>query len=148
MPTSARSRTWPTRRARQKGVTLIELLIALSVLSMSALIAASAMNAGLPQSAVNQAAELLVSDLKRARLDAQKTGEDAVIKISPDSYELAGGEVRHPGRGVTLETDAAQREIAFSRSFAHQGGAVTVTKGGRRAVIIVHPITGKVERVE
>lgn len=148
MPISAKSNILPEPCWRQRGVTLVELLIALSVLSMSALIAASAMNAGLPQHAVNQAAELLVSDLKRARLDAGKTGEDRIIRISADSYELAGGEVRHPGRGVTLETDAAQREIAFSRSFAHQGGAVTVTKGDRRAVIIVHPITGKVERVE
>lgn len=135
-------------RSRQHGVTLIELLITLSVLSLGALISASSINAALPQRAVHQTAEQLVTDLKRARLIAQKTSEAVSLSVSANGYAIDSIDLhRKFSNGVTFELNAAG-EIAFSHSFANLGGKITIRKSNRYAVILVQPITGKIERIE
>ncbi len=153
MRTSARNNTAiiPVRlwRGAQSGVALIELLITLSVLSFATLIGANAMNAALPQRALQHSAELLIADLKAARLAAQKTGEEVSVKFESDEYSVEGGGAKTLPRGMTmLLEDAVEESIIFTRRFANPGGKITLSKGAHRAIIQVYPITGKVERVE
>jgi prepilin-type N-terminal cleavage/methylation domain-containing protein len=145
MPISARSKT-EQRKSLQHGLTLIELLITLSILSLGALIAAGGINRALPQRAVDFAAEQLVSDLKRARLEAKKTGAPVTVSFSADGYAAPGLFDRNFDNGVALQLDGNSGDIVFDLNFASLGGAVTLGKGRRQAIVKVHAITGKVER--
>ena len=145
MPTSTRSKP-ELRKRRQQGLTLIELLITLSILSLGALIAAGGRNRALPQRTVDFAAEQLVSDLKRARLEAQKSGAPVTVRFAQSGYAASGLFDRDFGDGVTLQLDGDRGDIVFDWNFASLGGAVMLKKGRRQAIVKVHAITGKVER--
>jgi prepilin-type N-terminal cleavage/methylation domain-containing protein len=149
MPTSAKDKDALARR-RQSGVTLIELLVTLSILSMGALIAANAVNNRLPQQTVNQIAERLVADLKRARLYAQQTGDAVTVHFTADEYSsgaLAIGRILPSGMSMGFGK-ADDAIVEFSSSFAHSGSEIRIQKGRASAVVLVHPITGKIERID
>lgn len=145
MPTSARN-----KQQRQQGLTLFELLVALSILSLSVLVSANAFRAFSPRIAVDQAAEQLVADLKRARLHARQTGERVAISPTETGYEISSLQLTRTLRNdlVASWRSDAEGVVAFTQRFANLGGRVEIRKGNRRAVVLVHPITGKVERVE
>ncbi len=133
----------------QRGLTLLELLITLSVLSFAMLIASNAIGAGSNRLAVEQAAERLISDLKKARLIAEKSGDNVALYGTEIGYEIPALSLSRDGGGkVAYNWSVKDREIRFSPRFAALGGKVVITKGERRAVIFVHPITGKIERVK
>lgn len=121
----------------------------LSVLSLAALVTASAMNRTLPQRALDQAAEQLVTDLKRARLEAQSTGSPITIAFNQTDYRSEPAIIdRTLANAVLIAQLESENQIVFSRSFANLGGRLVLKKNDRRAVIFIHPITGKIERVQ
>lgn len=137
-------------RREQSGLTLLELLITLSILSLAAGVIVSAINTRSPRYAVHQTAEQLVADLKRARLEAQKTNEPVSVLFADTYYEISGSDLRRtPPNGVEIRlTGADEDAITFSTAFAHPGGKITIEKGKASAVVVVHPITGKVGRID
>ena len=143
-------RNRPAIRQQQVGLTLLELLITLSILSLAAGVTVSAINARSPRYAVHQTAEQLVTDLKRARLEAQKTGKAVSVRFADNQYEVSAWELqRTPPHGVSIRLSGADQDvIAFSSVFAHLGGEVRIEKGNASAVVIVRPITGKVARID
>ncbi len=137
-------------RLHQRGFTLIELLIVLSIFSFTTLIAASAINARSPRLVIDQTAEQLVTDLKRARLEAQQSGERIAVARSDTGYMISSLNLDRRFRGdLTIDwaTNAVEG-IVFADQFANPGGRIEITKSRRRAVILVHAITGKIERIE
>lgn len=136
-------------RLRQHGLTLVELLVTLSVLSLGALIAVSSMNRALPQRALNHAAEQLVTDLKRARLHAQKHGVPVAVsfeekRYASDSIRLS----RILESNIVIQTEESADEIVFSQSFATLGGSIVLQIEDRRVIIKTDPIIGKITRVD
>jgi prepilin-type N-terminal cleavage/methylation domain-containing protein len=137
-------------RLHQCGFTLIELLIVLSIFSFATLIAASAINARSPRLVIDQTAEQLVTDLKRARLEAQQSGERIAVARSDAGYMISSLNLDRRFRGdLTIDWATNSVEgIVFADQFANPGGRIEITKSRRRAVILVHAITGKIERIE
>ncbi len=134
----------------QLGLTLVELLLALSILSLGALISASAINARSPRLAIDQTAEQVVTDLKRARLHAQETGEKVSVTPLDDGYivsELALTRLLRSDLDVKWMSNSIEG-IIFAERFANPGGRIEISKNGHSAVIRIHAITGKIERVE
>lgn len=145
MPTSGRNRP-----GGPKGFTLFELLVTLSILSFGALMAANAFRIYSPRIAVDQTAEQLVADLKRARLHARETGARVSATPTESGYRISQLNIR---RNLRSDLDVrwnseANGAVVFTPSFANLGGVIEIRKGRRRAVVRVHPITGKVERIE
>jgi|GEM_PF-6326713 len=138
------------KRLRQRGLTLVELLLMLSIMSLAILISASAINARSPRLAIDQAAEQLVTDLKRARLKAQESGERVAVTRSDAGYLISTLNLDRQFRNdLNIEWLANSVDgIVFAGQFANPGGRIEITKSGRRAIILVHAITGKIERIE
>jgi len=137
-------------RPHQRGFTLVELLFVLSIFSFATLIAASAINARSPRLIIDQTAEQLVTDLKRARLEAQQSGERVAVARSDAGYMISNLNLNRRFRGdlaIDWATNSVEG-IVFADQFANPGGRIEITKNQRRAVILVHAITGKIERIE
>ncbi len=134
----------------QLGLTLVELLLALSILSLGALISASAINARSPRLVVDQAAEQVVTDLKRARLHAQETGEKVSVAPHDNGYVISKLDLKRLLRSdLDVQWSSNSIEgIVFAERFANPGGRIEISKSGRKAIILIHAITGKIERVE
>ncbi len=137
-------------RFGQRGLTLVELLFVLSIFSFTTLIAASAINTRSPRLVIDQTAEQLVTDLKRARLEAQQSGERVAVMRSDAGYLISSLNLdRRFQRDLNIEWATNSVEgIVFADQFANPGGRIEIAKNRRRAVILVHAITGKIERIE
>lgn len=133
---------------RQEGFTLFELLIALSILSFGVLLSVNAFRAYSPRIAVEHAAGQLVADLKRARLHAKQTGEDVTVSTTETGYAITPLSVRRESDELRYSWTGEPGGIVFTRRFSNLGGRIEISKGRRRAVVVVHAITGKVERFE
>jgi len=137
-------------RFHQRGFTLVELLFVLSIFSFATLIAASAINARSPRLVIDQTAEQLVTDLKRARLEAQASGDRITVTRSDMGYMISSLNLERRFRAdLTIDWATNSVEgIVFADQFANPGGRIEITKNRRRAIILVHAITGKIERIE
>lgn len=81
-------------RHGQAGFTLLELLVIMAILGIIAGIFGLFLIRALRQNELRDAAYQLISDLRRARSGAQKTGVDNVVEIVPNTsgYSLKVGD--------------------------------------------------------
>ncbi|MFD2608375.1 Tfp pilus assembly protein FimT/FimU [Deinococcus taklimakanensis] len=106
---------------RTAGLTLLEMLVVLAILGIIAGIFYMNLMNSIRQQDVRNAAYQLVTDLRRARTDAQKTGQPVTVRIvnSTSSYarQVAGAaeQTRTLERGVTVQsTGAAASSLAVT----------------------------------
>ena len=144
MPTSARNSA-----AASRGFTLAEMLVALAVASLGALLVAASINARSPRLLVNRAADELLVDLKRARLLSETSGDRVRLTATPDGYEAtAAGIDRSLPRAITIEWNGARTaEIDFASGFDQSGMEIRISARKTEALISIAPVTGKITRV-
>lgn len=130
--------------SRQKGVTLIELLVTLSVLAISLTIAAFSFKEVISRNQVNTAANDLVGALNFARSEAVTRGQTVAVCRSVDGIEpdAPGTPVPscHTGGGnwadgwiVFVDADGNGARGAgeeLLRTYAQQRGGVTMVGNG------------------
>ena len=141
--------TFTRNRRRGRGFTLVEMLVALAILSIASLIAASAINAHSPRLMVDSAANALVIDLKRARLEAGMRGAPIEIQGAANGYRSSkiGLDQSFP-RGVTaLWNGKTAGILVISSGLRQKGGEVVIEKAGASARIDVEAFTGRISRV-
>lgn len=135
---------------RQTGLTLVELLLALSIMSLGVWVSAGAFKTLSPRIHVEQAAQQIINDLKSARLRAVETNELVNVIQTEQGYAIEALSLERSLRDdleVTWDT-ASLTGVSFSNNFANPGARIEVRKQKRRAVILIHPITSRIEKVE
>ena len=140
-------------RTRQAAFTLLELLLAMSILAIVAGIFGFTLIGTYRANQVREAASQLTADLRQARSEALKTGQSASITVAANSstytFTRAGTpQTRTLPAGVTL-TGAVGTSVVYVAPTGTTGGnGVTWTltsPGGTRSLKVkVIGITGKV----
>jgi type II secretion system protein H len=150
--------------AGRAGYTLVELLVALVVLSILTGMAAPRMTGLLTRNRLDQAANQLVGDVAYARMVAVRAGQRVSVEFSDAGYRIARADVaeatkvvnlarEHPG--MRLEVREGQNPgvpgtLTFdSRGVLRQGEGLRLVllRDGQAAVLDV-TVTGKVERAK
>lgn len=136
---------------KQAGLTLLELLMALALLGLFAAAAASGLRMDAAHVDVKLASERLLADLKQARRAAETSGAPVRIAFGPDHYAVAALDLDRPlPRGVDIAVtpgaaDASDiDEIAFGPGLRFASYRIAVSKGSRRASIVIDPLTHRI----
>lgn len=139
-------RTSSKDRVRQEGVSVVELLAVLAVLSIAAGSAAGFVRAASPTIVLKSTRAMLENDLKAARNTALAKGIQLSAQIDSTGYRFSERQIsRAWPKGVTAFDEATQEiEIIFFDDGSSNGGVVTLSKGQQEAQIIINAITGRV----
>jgi type IV fimbrial biogenesis protein FimT len=83
-------------RKRQKGFTLVELMVVIGILAVLGAVALPAITRTIPNYQLRAAARELVIDFKKAKLEAVKRGRTVILKFTPETPGSpdAGGSYR------------------------------------------------------
>jgi len=142
-------RTSARNRSAEAGLTLVETLIAVAILSLATGVAGGVIGALSPRLVVERAVDQLLVDLKRARLEAETAGTPVVLRIEPDGYVVNALKLERKfqsGISVHWENDELNA-FAFNPGFAQLGSAITLTKGRYAAEVSIAPVSGRITRV-
>lgn len=142
-----------SRQCAERGVTLFELLIALAILAVAAGFVGSAMGRSLEGRAFDRTVRTVADDLRRGRLAALESGEPVLVEVDEDGYRIAREAIeRRWPEDVTADWRAMRdgRRIATDRftigsdRIAALHLQVAITRGERRRVVIMDPVTARV----
>lgn len=130
-------------RLRQKGVTLLELLMVLAILALMAAVTVNTVSTNSPRIAVKLASEQLLADLKRTRLEADARNTPLKLIFSQHGYLIEALSIdRVTPKGVSIEVlESQDPSVIIGPSFWLNGYSIALTKNGSRAVIVVEPVT-------
>lgn len=145
---------------RQKGYTLLEMLVTLGIISLMALAIPSLITGLWPGVQLKSAESQIKSDLVQMRVEARLTGQPAGLMIgeNSDTYILLPSqEVRtlKPGIKVSLsphpelffqETEP-EVQILFFPNGRSSGGILHINKDTSEALLQVDWLTSKIEKV-
>ena len=95
------------------GYSLIEVLVALAIISVLSGLAAASFAAQQPHLRLNHAARALVSDLRWARQLAIASGQPVVLLLDPDRDQYRIEKASQPGIPVGLVRDFQDRRQGF-----------------------------------
>lgn len=137
-----------TECVAQRGVTLFEMLVALSILSMSAGVAAAAIARASPRLAVDRTADTLVLDLKRARLLAETSGAPVTVRADINGYDIPALKVaRDYPRGLIVAWNGEDAfEVSIGGGLDQAAAEILLSKGNSEARVSVAPVTGRIRR--
>jgi len=99
------------KQGRNKGFTLVEMLIVVAMIGIVLGVAATTLLRALPDYRLRGAARELLFDLQKARLEAVKRNRTVLVEFAPQAYAPAGERGRFricvddPANGVCDPTD-------------------------------------------
>jgi type IV fimbrial biogenesis protein FimT len=101
------------KQGRNKGFTLVEMLIVIAMIGIVLGVAATTLLRALPDYRLRSAARELLFDLQKARLEAVKRNRPVLVEFSPQAYDPAGErggytlcvDIDTPANGVCDPTD-------------------------------------------
>ncbi len=140
-------------RQTEHGFTLLELLIALSIFAAVASLSGVALTGTLSHLRHERAAEQLVSDLRRASLEARTQGTDTRILVTETGYSVPALDVERVWpRDVTAVwriREAGRWQLAAglvlpSRTVASPEVRIELARGSETLPIRIDPVTGRV----
>jgi general secretion pathway protein H len=136
-------------RSQQRGFTLIELMVVLTILSLLALTGSTAISAAVPAMRFKAATRLLADDLRAARRTAIQESRETTVRILRDRYAPSAG-ARPPALPVGTELsllDAPGRpadRIRFFPDGSSTGGHIVLRLGERKGGVTVDWLSGRV----
>jgi general secretion pathway protein H len=149
----------PTLKRRNAGLTLVEVVVALTIAALLTAVAVPAVGSALERVRANGGMRDLVVALKTTRHEARASGAEALFTLDVGArvYRIAGGRERAlnapDGATVTLLTAESERlteaagAIRFFPDGSSTGGTITVTHRGREQRVEVDWLTGHVRVV-
>ncbi len=127
-------------------MTLIETLVVMALTAMLSAIAFPQLDDAVDRLRLSQASAMIVSDLQRARGEAQRRGAASfAIRADGRSYVVAAGRAVALPNGARLSTRDG-RALAFFADGSSSGGVLLLQDGGRRVLFGVDAATGLVRR--
>jgi general secretion pathway protein H len=146
-------------KRRSIGITLIEVVVALTIATLLTAAAVPAIGRALDRLRANGSTRELVVALKSTRQQARASGTDALFTLDVDTrvYRIAAGSdhtlATPQDATLTLLTAESERlgesagSIRFFPDGSSTGGAITVTHRGRAHRVDVDWLTGHVRAV-
>jgi len=102
----------------QKGLTLPEVMVVISIVALLALIGVSSFSGSLPLYRLKASARDLVSDMRLARQQAATENWQYAIKfLTPNTYDLVRGDnplIQNSGAFVTVKSVTAGRDVTWT----------------------------------
>ena len=146
-----------SRTGRNSGYTLLELIVALGIISLVAVVIPVLAGGYLPGVVLNAAADQIKGDLALMRSEAKREGVAAGIRPGEgaNAYILVpSGRVRKlgsdialrlaPGPDELMDGEEAPFSIVFFPQGGSTGGAIAITKSKRSKVLEIDWLTGAV----
>jgi general secretion pathway protein H len=136
------------------GFSLLELMVALTILALAMSVVSIAASRRSPSFEVQRLSGELASRLREARLAAQTTGRTVSVNFDPETRELnlAGEKPLAIPDGVEANlvsaASAGPSAIVFFPDGSSSGGVFSLTAGGRTEDIKVDWLTSRIERAE
>jgi general secretion pathway protein H len=143
-------------KGRNTGITLIEVVVALTIAALLTAAAVPALDRALDRARANDSTRELVAALKATRHEARASGADALFTLDVGTrvYRLARGGARvlaaPDGATLTLLTAESERltqtagAIRFFSDGSSTGGSVTLTYRGREQRVEIDWLTGHI----
>lgn len=143
MKTSARN-----EQSAERGVTLLEMLITLTIVLLSVGVVGAGVSARAPQLVVDRAADALVVDLKRARLAAQTSGAPVIVSAGARGYEIPTLSIdRAFPEGLAARWNGEEKfQILIGSGLDQQAAAIVLRKGRAQSRVEVAPVSGRIRR--
>lgn len=143
----------------QRGLTLIELLVSVAILSIVAAVTIPAFGRAVDSVRFKAAARELASALRATRLYARTTQKDAALIVDTESlhYTFPGGEGNlHVPDGTALSIIVAERErlnataggIRFFTDGSSTGGTLRLERSSKNLTLEVSWLTGHARFVD
>lgn len=124
------------------GYTLMELLVAVAIMALLAVVTMPRLSAGRPGLETKSAAQAVAEDLSAARRMAVLQGAETRVVFAGRGYEvLPSGPTRTLPVGIAL---AGSREIDFFADGSTSGGAVRLSRANSRHVVVAHWPSGRI----
>ena len=132
---------------RPAGFTLLEMIVVLAILGLALALVVTRGPPRSPGLDMRAAASLVARSLREARSQAIAANSPTAVTLDPATGSIAAG-----GRVVRLPPDVALSAPAATVSFApdgsSSGGTVGLAGAGRRFVVAVNWLTGRVSVTE
>lgn len=138
----------------EKGFTLVELLIVMTLLCLALGLAAVSFADRLPSARLHAAGRDMVSMLRQARTLAEIKGEEhsVVIDFNEKTFGIRGYGVRRMPEGMSIEVQDAtlgrivkgRYRIAFYPAGDHESATVVLKLGARSITITTDPVQGPI----
>ena len=144
--------TSPSDPRRSAGFSLLELMVALTILALAMGVVSISASRRSPSFDIQRLAGETVSLLREARLAAQTSGRPVVVTFDPDARELrrAGSQTVAIPDGVEASlvssASAGRSAIVFYPDGSSSGGAFALDGASRRERVTVDWLTSRIER--
>ncbi|MEO0400703.1 MAG: prepilin-type N-terminal cleavage/methylation domain-containing protein [Pseudomonadota bacterium] len=131
---------------RQRGVTLMELLIVLAIMALATGLAAPVMRSSAETRAFDNGVKLLVSDLRRVRDAAERQGTVSDVELTEAGYRTQDGDLdREWPRGFKVIATPNSDFVRLGGTPWSVGSTIAVTDGTRHRIITIEPFIGRIE---
>lgn len=130
----------------QNGMSLVELLVVLAILSLSAASAVGLIRNTSPSLALKSVQGSLINDLKAERQKALANGIISSISFNQEGYEIkrTNSQKKWP-RGITLEAEIGNSTtLIFFEDGSSNGLSFKLNKNTHSTLIFVNPLSGAV----
>ena len=145
----------PCPVARQRGVTLLELLVVLALMALLATVTLPLLGSGVSTTAMKGAARELAAGLRQARTEAMASRRETLVMIDLEGRRFVVGDEPKPRAmpdGIEVKLFTAQMDIVndkvggirFYPDGGSNGGRVTLAAGERRFEVDIDWLTGRV----